>query len=40
MERTAIPYFYQVHLGKKDFMAEKNHRVLPFGKFCEVAALA
>jgi predicted AAA+ superfamily ATPase len=33
-ERTAIPRFYQVHLGEKDF--EKNGiRVLPFPAFCK-----
>ncbi len=33
-ERTDIPKFYQVHLGKKDFgIAEKTGRVLPFHIF-------
>lgn len=34
-ERTAIPYFYQVHRGKKDYLAEDKIRVLPFLKFCD-----
>ena len=34
-ERTSIPKFYQVHLGKKDF-ADKNIRVLPFELFCKL----
>lgn len=34
-ERTNIPYFYQVHLGTKDYLAEKTVRVLPFLKFCD-----
>lgn len=33
-ERTNIPYFYQVHLGTKDYLAEGKIRVLPFLKFC------
>lgn len=33
-ERTSIPRFYQVHLGQKDYLAEKDIRVLPFLKFC------
>ncbi len=34
-ERTDIPAFYQVHLGKKDYgNAETGVRVLPFGVFC------
>lgn len=39
-ERTKIPYFYQVHLGSKDYLAEEKIRVLPFGKFCEEVMLA
>lgn len=31
-ERTSIPFFYQVHLGTKDFQID-NVRVLPFTKF-------
>lgn len=38
-ERTAIPFFYQVHLGKKDYIADKNVRVLPFTKFCNEVGL-
>lgn len=34
-DRTSIPYFYQVHLGKKDYVAEKNCRIIPFAKFCD-----
>lgn len=33
-ERTNIPYFYQVHMGTKDYLAEEKIRVLPFLKFC------
>jgi predicted AAA+ superfamily ATPase len=34
-ERTNIPRFYQVHLGRKDFgNAGTNTRVLPFATFC------
>ena len=34
-ERTAIPRFYQVHLGEKDYgSAENGTRVLPFVTFC------
>ncbi len=34
-ERTNIPRFYQVHLGKKDYgNAESGTRVLPFATFC------
>ncbi len=32
-ERTDIPEFYQVHLGKRDFVANGT-RVLPFAAFC------
>lgn len=32
-ERTSIPYFYQVHLGQKDYTPENKIRVLPFLKF-------
>jgi predicted AAA+ superfamily ATPase len=39
-ERTAIPAFYQVHLGKRDFgVAETGGRVLPFTVFCRELAL-
>lgn len=35
-ERTAIPAFYQVHLGSKDFMhSGSGMRVLPFERFCK-----
>lgn len=34
-ERTDIPQFYQVHLGKKDYV-DGIARVLPFTKFCEL----
>ena len=38
MERTPIPKFYQVHLGRKDY--ESNGvRVLPVQKFCRELAL-
>jgi len=33
-ERTEIPYFYQVHLGARDYI-DKNCRVLPFATFCK-----
>lgn len=33
-ERTKIPTFYQVHLGKRDFGEEQKGRVLPFIAFC------
>jgi predicted AAA+ superfamily ATPase len=33
-ERTNIPYFYQVHLGKKDYLKDSTVRVMPFLKFC------
>jgi predicted AAA+ superfamily ATPase len=34
-ERTNIPKFYQVHLGRKDFGdAATTGRVLPFTLFC------
>lgn len=37
-ERTAIPKFYQVHLGDKDYLKD-GVRVLPFIKFCKELAL-
>ena len=38
MERTPIPKFYQVHIGRKDY--ESNGvRVLPVQKFCKELAL-
>lgn len=39
-ERTNIPFFYQVHLGHKDYLAEAGVRVLPFLKFCEELELS
>ena len=39
-ERTTIPRFYQVHLGKRDFgNAQTNTRVLPFATFCRELSL-
>jgi predicted AAA+ superfamily ATPase len=38
-ERTNIPIFYQVHLGKKDFSLTDSIRVLPFAELCRVLAL-
>ena len=38
-QRTAIPMFYQVHLGKADFAPEEKIRVLPFVKFCQEVGL-
>lgn len=36
-ERTNIPEFYQVHIGKKDYgSARKEGRSLPFWKFCQI----
>lgn len=32
--RTKIPQFYQVHLGKADYLSA-GVRVLPFIKFCQ-----
>lgn len=34
-ERTTIPKFYQVHLGKKDYGSPETGRVLPFTTFCK-----
>ncbi len=34
-DRTNIPKFYQVHLGKKDALIEGNIRILPILKFCK-----
>lgn len=34
-DRTKIPKFYQVHLGKADFI-DGNIRLLPFEKFCQI----
>ena len=38
-ERTKIPQFYQVHLGKKDYEPQAGVRVLPFIQFCKEAEL-
>ncbi len=39
-ERSAIPRFYQVHLGSTDFGdADSDTRVLPFATFCTELAL-
>lgn len=38
-ERTSIPMFYQVHLGKSDYRQGDSVRVLPFIKFCQVMGL-
>lgn len=38
-QRTAIPEFYQVHLGTKDYGVVDSGRVLPFTKFCELVGL-
>lgn len=39
-ERTAIPRFYQVHLGQRDFgNAEAGTRVMPFARFCSEVGL-
>ena len=37
-ERTGIPRFYQVHLGRRDY-EKQGVRVLPFATFCDVAGL-
>ena len=37
-ERVAIPKFYQIHLGTKDYV-DKNIHVLPFEKFCAIELL-
>ena len=33
-QRTGIENFYQVHLGRLDYLAERT-RVMPFARFCE-----
>lgn len=38
-QRTAIPIFYQVHRGTKDYRHSEKIRVLPFTKFCELEGL-
>ena len=36
-ERTNIPEFYQVHLGRRDTgFADRGGRLLPFWKFCQI----
>ncbi len=37
-ERTPIPEFYQVHLGKLKY-SNKNIHVLPFTEFCKIKKL-
>ncbi len=37
-ERTKIPEFYQVHMGKRDFGSNSHGRVLPFTQFCKELA--
>jgi uncharacterized protein len=39
-DRTDIPMFYQVHMGKHDYLhASTGCRVLPFNKFCVEAGM-
>ena len=38
-ERTNIPFFYQIHLGQKDYSPEDKVRVLPFVKFSKEVGL-
>jgi predicted AAA+ superfamily ATPase len=38
-DRTIIPLFYQVHLGKKSYEPEQGLKVLPFIEFCKDAGL-
>ena len=38
-QRTEIPAFYQVHLGKRDYVSNDGTRVLPFRVFCRELAL-
>ncbi|NBX17459.1 MAG: ATP-binding protein [Proteobacteria bacterium] len=38
-ERTSIPMFYQVHLGRKSSEPEGGLRILPFTEFCREADL-
>ena len=33
-ERTAIPQFYQIHRGEKNFAISDKIQVLPFEDFC------
>ena len=34
--RTAIPKFYQVHLGSKHIELDKKTLILPFWEFCKI----
>ncbi len=34
-DRVAIPSWYQVHMGTKDYLSRDGVRVLPFIKFCQ-----
>ncbi|OFZ28847.1 MAG: AAA family ATPase [Bdellovibrionales bacterium RIFCSPHIGHO2_01_FULL_40_29] len=38
-ERTTIPFYYQVHLGQKDYSPDRNVRVLPFLSFSSEVGL-
>jgi len=38
-ERTSIPKFYQVHLGKKDVRFDSKTRIVPFLTFCNEVGL-
>lgn len=38
-ERTAIPEFYQVHMGKSDYGVARSGRVLPLETFCQLKKL-
>ncbi|MCY4610264.1 MAG: AAA family ATPase [Gammaproteobacteria bacterium] len=38
-QRTGIPAFYQVHLGRRDYVANDGTRVLPFRVFCREMVL-
>jgi len=37
--RTAIPKFFQVHTGTKDYLVNDRTRVLPFLTFCREVLL-
>ena len=34
-KKTAIPFFYQVHLGKKHIEADQQVMIVPFERFCK-----
>lgn len=34
-ERLKIPRFYQVHLGRSDYLSKDGVRVMPFFQFCK-----